>query len=114
MAIAPTWLNGVTADELPPREFKAVAGVVHLWSLDVAEHVRFAAARSARTGATQLFQIEVRFCSVTPLHRQLVADELNVRWFDAHREKVMQNHGEAQESNWMLDTADSSVGELDV
>src|SRR6266550_3652608 len=53
MAIVPTRLQGVTANDDETVELKARAGITDFGSQDVAEHIRFATAGCARTRATQ-------------------------------------------------------------
>ena len=84
MSIAPARLQRVTADNFEAGEFKTCLGVTHVRAHDVAEHIRFAAARRARTRAAQKLQIEERLCPVVPLNGQLIPDLLNIRRLQTH------------------------------
>ena len=57
MAVAPSRLQRVTADDIKTVELKAFRGIAHGGSDDAAENVRFATAGSARTGATKNLQV---------------------------------------------------------
>jgi hypothetical protein len=57
--IAPTWLQGVTADDIETDQLKAIFGIFDFRSQDIAEHIRFAAARCARASAAKKFKFEI-------------------------------------------------------
>src|SRR5207249_11302409 len=84
VSIRPTRLQRVTAHQLEAHKLKTLVGVSHMWPRDIAEHIRFAAARRARTRATQHFEFEKRFGAVVPRNRELVSDLLDVCWLQAH------------------------------
>jgi len=84
VAVAPAWLQGVSADDIKTIELKAFRSVGHSGSDDVAENVRFAAAGRTRAGATKDLQIEIRFGVVIPLNSQFVPDLLNVCRLQRH------------------------------
>ena len=83
MAIGPTWLESVAADELPADQLETRRGVADVRPRNVAEDVRFAATARAWTGATEPLQRQIRFDAVVPRHGELVADQLHV--FDSER-----------------------------
>ncbi len=89
MSIAPARLQRVTADNFETGELKTCLGVTHVRPHDVAEYIRFAAARRARTRAAQKLQIEERLCPVVPLNGQLIPDLLNVLWFQGHEVSIL-------------------------
>ena len=84
MAVAPAWLQGVSADDIKTIELKAFRREGHGGSDDIAENVRFAAAGRTRAGATKDFQIQIRFGVVIPLNSQFVPDLLNVCRLQRH------------------------------
>jgi hypothetical protein len=84
VAVAPAWLQGVSADEIKTIELKAFRRVGHGGSDDIAENVGFAAAGRTRAGATKDFQIQIRFGVVIPLNSQFVPDLLNVCRLQRH------------------------------
>src|SRR5437879_2215371 len=89
VSIAPARLQRVTADNFEPGELKTFVRVSHVQSGDIAEHIRLAAARRARTRAAQKLQIEERLCLVVPLNGQLTPDLLNVLWFQGHEVSIL-------------------------
>ena len=84
MAITPARLDGIPSDILPANKLKAGVRVTHVRPRDVAEHVRLAAAGSAGAGASQALEGKIGFFAIIPLHRQFVADELNVLGRESH------------------------------
>lgn len=84
MTVAPARLEGVPSDILPAKELKTGVRVTHVRPRDVAKNVWLAAASGAGTGASQTLEFEIGFLAVIPLHRQFVADELNVFWLKSH------------------------------
>jgi len=84
MAVAPAWLQGVSADDIKTIELKAFPSVSHGGSDNVAENVRFAAAGRTRAGTTKDLQIEIRFGVVIPLNSQFFPDLLNVCRLQRH------------------------------
>jgi hypothetical protein len=79
-------LHSVTADNVETGELKAVFRVAHpAWAgHDIAENVRFAAARRARASAPQERQLKKGFRAVVPLNGKFIADLLDVGWFQTH------------------------------
>src|SRR4051794_27592680 len=84
VSVSPARLNGIAADDLKSGKLKAVVRVTHVRPQNVAEHVRLAAARRARTRASQKLQIQKRFIAVIPLDRQLVSNLLDICRLKAH------------------------------
>src|SRR5438552_1094823 len=78
MAVSPTRLKRVTADQLPSDELETLVAVIHIWPRNISEHVRLATATGAGTGAAQTFEREKRFRAVRPEQCQLLADELHI------------------------------------
>ena len=76
VAVAPAWLQGVSADDIKTIELKAFRRVGHGGSEDIAENVRLAAAGRTRAGATKDFQSQIRFGVVIPLNSEFVPDLL--------------------------------------
>jgi hypothetical protein len=86
MTVPPGRLQRITADNLKTGKLKAVVGIANFRPENVSEDIRLASARRARARAAQELQIEIRFASVIPTDRQFVADLLNVRRFQTHRD----------------------------
>jgi hypothetical protein len=86
MAVAPAWLQGVTANDIKTIQLKAFSSVGYGGPADVADNIRFAAAGRAWAGATKDFQVQIRFGLVIPLNGQFVPNLLNVRRLQGHRE----------------------------
>jgi len=84
VTIGPAWLQCVAAYQIETGELEALPGVNQVRARDVAEQVRLASARRARTRASQKLKSEIRLHSVAPMNRQLVSDLLDVRRFQAH------------------------------
>ena len=79
MAVVPARLEGVTSNEIEADQLKASLGISNSRPIDMAKHVRFAAARRARACAPQILEKEIRLSPVVPANGQLVADLLNVQ-----------------------------------
>jgi len=84
MSILPTRLQGIAANQIEADKLKALVGVSDVWPRNVAQHIRFATARRARTGATQHFKFEKRFGAIVPSDRKLVSDLLNIGRLQTH------------------------------
>ena len=84
MAVSPTRLKRVTANQLPSDEFKAFVAVIYIRPRNISEHVRLATATGAGTGAAKSFEREKRFCAVNPAQCQLFTNELDVFEFQLH------------------------------
>jgi len=86
MSILPTRLQGIAANQIEADKLKAFVGVGDpaLAGRNVAQHIRFATARRARTGATQHFEFEKRFGAIVPGDRKLVSDLLNIGRLQTH------------------------------
>ena len=82
--IVPARLQGITADDIETRQLKTSRRIAHVRPGDVAEHIRFPAARRARTGTAKELQIKIRFRSVIPLNGEFVSDLLDVGWLKTH------------------------------
>ena len=84
---------GIRAQEVNPAKlellYRKEFALSQVRPGDIAEHVRLAAARRARTRAAQKLQIEERLCSVVPLNGQLTPDLLNVLWFQGHEVSIL-------------------------
>ena len=78
MAIGPVRLEGIATDQLPAHEVKARGGIAHVRPRDIAENIRLAAARRARTGAPKTLQGQIRFQAIVPLDGELVTDQLHI------------------------------------
>src|SRR5207245_7147773 len=61
VAIVPARLQCVTAHDDETVELKAGVGMTDLRSQNISEHIRFATASCARTGATEQLKDEIRF-----------------------------------------------------
>jgi hypothetical protein len=83
--IVPPRLQGITADDIETRQLKTSRPIAHVGPGDVAEHIRFPAARRARAGSAKELQIKIRFHSVIPLNGEFVSDLLDVGWLKTHR-----------------------------
>ena len=84
MAVSPTRLKRVTANQLPSDEFKAFVAVIHIRPRNISEHVRLATATGAGTGAAKSFEREKRFRAVSPEQCQLFANQLHVFELQLH------------------------------
>src|SRR6266542_2080725 len=86
MSILPTRLQGIAANKIEADKLKAFVGVSdpELAGRNVAQHIRFATARRARTGATQHFEFQKRFRAIVPGDRKLVSDLLNIGRLQTH------------------------------
>src|SRR5437588_2231813 len=84
VSIAPTGLDGITADQIDTRQLKAFRRVSHVRSHNVAQHIRLSAARGAGTGAAKKLEAEIRFRPIVPMNGELISDFLNVRRFQTH------------------------------
>jgi hypothetical protein len=63
---------------------ETLLGVAYARARDIAEHIRFATARSTWTYTPQRFEIEKRLLPVVPGNGKLIADLLNIRRLQAH------------------------------
>jgi hypothetical protein len=87
VAVAPDWLQGVTADGLKSGEKKTVVGITDpalAGADDVSEDIRLAPASSAWARSAEELQVEIRLGPVIPADGQFAADLLDVRRFQAH------------------------------
>ena len=84
VSIRPAWLHRITAHKIEAGELETLVRVIHARAQDIAEHIRFAAARGAWTYTPQRFEIEKRLLPVVPGNGKLIADLLNVCWLQAH------------------------------
>jgi hypothetical protein len=84
VSIRPAWLQRITAHKIEAGELETLLRVIHARAQDIAEHIRFAAARGAWTYTPQRFEIEKRLFPVVPSNGKLIADLLNVCWLQAH------------------------------
>jgi hypothetical protein len=66
VSVGPPRLQCVTAYEVETDELKTRIRIRYLWPRNMTEHVGFAAARRARTGASQRLKFEKRFRAVIP------------------------------------------------
>jgi hypothetical protein len=82
--IRPAWLERITAHKIEAGELETLLGVAHARARDIAERIRFAAARCTWTYTPQRFEIEKRLLPVVPGNGKLIADLLNVCWLQAH------------------------------
>jgi hypothetical protein len=87
VTVSPIQLKRVSTDKLKSGKVKTVFGITYIWTHDISQHVRFSAAGRAWAGPAQKLEIEVRFSVVVPENRQFIANLLNVRWFQAHRDR---------------------------
>jgi hypothetical protein len=78
VSITPTGLQCVTAHQIESDKLEAFVGIAHMWTRNVTEHIRLAAARRARARAPQQFEFQKRFGAIVPRERQFVADQLHV------------------------------------
>src|SRR5690349_4967752 len=91
--VRPARLQRITAHYLEADQLKTFVGVSDMWTRNVAEHVRFATARSTRTCATQHFEFQKRFSAIVPGNRKFLANLLDVRWLQAHLIKSYHDAG---------------------
>jgi hypothetical protein len=77
-------LQRIPAHKIEADKLETILRVIHARSQDIAKHIRFAAARGTWTCAPQRFEIEKRLLRVVPGNGKLIADLLNVCWFQAH------------------------------
>ena len=102
MSVSPARLERVSTDDSESSEHKAFFGIANFGPHDTAENVRLTTARSTGTGAAQEFQPKIRFGSVVPLDRKLVADQLNVFRRHSHIRTLTSRIGENQSSeSWV-------------
>ena len=102
MAITPARLQRISTDDSESSEHKAFFGVANFGPQDISENIRLSAARGAGTGAAQEFQPKIRFGSVVPLDRKLVANQLNIFCRHPHARIVTDQIGEDQSSaSWV-------------
>ena len=78
VSIGPARLQRIAAYQIKADKLKTFVTVIHMRARDVAQHIRFASAYCARTGAAEKLQREVRLRLVVPRERQFVADHLRV------------------------------------
>ena len=83
MSIAPARLEGITSDKIETGQFKTLPGIGNVRPVDMAKHIRFAAARCARARPSKELEKKIRLSTVVPANGQLVADLLNVQWLDS-------------------------------
>ena len=83
--VCPAGLESITADKIEPYKLKALVGVAHVRTCNMAKHVWLAAASSARACAPEHFKAQIRFCPVIPSNRQFISNLLDVRWLKTHR-----------------------------
>src|SRR5437764_14610820 len=84
MAVSPTRLKRVTANQLPSDELETFVTVTHIRPRNIPEHVRLATATGAGTGAAKSFEREKRFCAISPEQCQLFTNELDVFELQLH------------------------------
>src|SRR5258708_4020589 len=92
VAIVPSRLQRVSADVAEAAEFETVRTVADERAVHVSQNVGLAAARGARAGAPELFQIDVAFLPVAPGDRQFLTNDFNaggVEWGrNGHKKKL--------------------------
>ena len=84
MSIRPTGLQCITAHEIESDKLEAFVRLAHMWTHNLTEHIRFAAASRARTRAAQQFNFQKRFGAVIPGNGQFVSDLLDIIRFKSH------------------------------
>jgi hypothetical protein len=84
VSIGPAGLHCIAAYQIESEKLEALAGVAHVRTHNMTEHIRFAAARCARACAPKQLEFQKRFGAIIPGNGQLVADLLNVRRFKSH------------------------------
>jgi hypothetical protein len=84
VSIRPARLQRITAYQIEAGELETLLGVAYARARDIAEHIRFTAARCTWTYTPQRFEVEKRFLPVVPGNGKLIADLLNVCWLQAH------------------------------
>jgi hypothetical protein len=84
MSIGPAGLQCITAHQIESDELEAPAGVAHIRTHNLTEHIRLAAASRAWAGAPQQFKFHKRFGAVIPGNSQFVTDLLEIRWLKSH------------------------------
>ena len=78
VSVGPAGLQCVTAHQIESDELEALVRVTYMRPHNLTKHIRFAAARRARTRAPQQFKFEKRFGAVIPGNGQFVSDLLDV------------------------------------
>src|ERR1039458_7349365 len=66
MAVAPLWLDGITAHILPTAQFKAGGRELLRGRLVLHHDVRLALAQRARTGAPQRLEVKITLMPILP------------------------------------------------
>ena len=83
MAVRPLGLKRVATDMGQALEQKGIRAQRFLRpDVKIAHHIGLALAASAGTGAAQFFQLDEALAAVVPLHREFLANLLNV--FGSH------------------------------
>jgi len=84
VSIRPTWLQRISAYKIEAGKLKTLVCVSHMRAQHIAQRVRLATTRCARTRAPEHLEFQIRFLSIVPANRQFVSDLLNVCWLQTH------------------------------
>jgi hypothetical protein len=78
-------LQCIPTHQIESKKLEALAGIGHRGTINMTQHIRFAAAGGAWTSAPQQFEFQKRFCAIVPGNGQFVSDLLNVAGLKAHQ-----------------------------
>src|SRR5215472_8198030 len=84
VSVGPPGLQSITAHQIESDKLEAFVAVTPMRTRNTSEHIRLAAARRARTCASQPFQIQKRLRAVIPGNSQFVSNLLDIAWLKSH------------------------------
>src|SRR5690349_24476934 len=73
VSVSPARLQSITAHEINSDKLETLIGMVHMRTHTLPEHIRFAAATRAGTGAPQELTLQKRFGALIPGNSSIVA-----------------------------------------
>jgi hypothetical protein len=92
VAVVPSRLKRIAADEMEVAKFKAVLAITDVGPLNLPHHIGLASARRTGTSATEFFQGDVAFFPVAPDQREFLADDFRAERMErsriGHEEKL--------------------------